>query len=221
MKKGETSMFLANVEESKICKVCFKEIKDKTFYNFVNKNPCICDDCMSKISSKFNYFKVDGYSAMSIFDYDSELRKLVYQFKGCFDIELSRVFLERYAKEIGFMYFGYVIVPAPSFQEENEKREFNHVIEIFSRLKLRICQCILKTSPFKQAERNSENRSEISKHLELVGGKELKGKRVLIVDDVFTTGSTVKAMIRLLEPLKPRTIKVLVISKTTLKPLDT
>ena len=40
------------------------------------------------------------------------------------------------------------------------------------------------------------------------------GKKVLIVDDVFTTGSTVNAMIDLIKPKNPKKIKILVMSKT-------
>ena len=43
---------------------------------------------------------------------------------------------------------------------------------------------------------------------------ERHNKKVLIVDDVCTTGSTIKAMIKLLNSKKPKQIKVLVLSHT-------
>ena len=203
------------------CKVCFKKIMHKSFYDFMNKSVCLCEDCKSKISAKFHYFKVKGYKAMSIFDYDSELRKLIYQFKGCFDIELFDVFLERYRKELKLLYKNYMLVPAPSFSEEDRVRGFNHVVKIFSSMGLEINRCIEKTDRFKQAEHNSSSRSEISKHLKLVNGEILFNKKILIVDDVYTTGSTVKAMINMAEQFNPKDIRVLVICKTVLKPIDT
>ena len=207
--------------ERPICKICFKPISDYTFYNFVTKEVCLCDNCLSKMSAKFHYFKVNGYNAMAIFDYDDNIKEFIYQFKGCFDIELNKIFLERYLHEIRLLYTGYTIIPAPSFEEEDRIREFNHVDEIFSKLGLEVIKCIKKNSPFKQASHNSNERSEISKHLELIGDIDLYSKKVLLVDDVYTTGSTMKAMIKLIEPLKPKKIKILVISKTILKPKDT
>lgn len=203
------------------CKVCFCKISRNNFYSFMTKNLYLCDDCKDKISAKFTYFDVEGYRAMAIFNYDSELKQLIYQFKGCFDIELKDVFLERYSREIALIYKGFVVIPAPSYEEENKAREFNHVIEVFSRLNLPMNCCVKKVSPFKQAEHKSKDRSEISKHLEIFNGESLTNKKVLLVDDVYTTGSTIRAMINLIKPFKPKKIKILVISKTVLKPVDT
>ena len=42
-------------------------------------------------------------------------------------------------------------------------------------------------------------------------------KNILIVDDVFTTGSTIRAAIDLVKQAKPKNIKVLVMAKTVFK----
>ena len=42
----------------------------------------------------------------------------------------------------------------------------------------------------------------------------LENHDVLIVDDIYTTGSTMKAAINLVEKLNPKEIKVLVLAKT-------
>ena len=44
--------------------------------------------------------------------------------------------------------------------------------------------------------------------------REIKGKKVLIVDDIYTTGATVFKMIEIIKEAKPKDIKVLVIAKT-------
>jgi len=43
------------------------------------------------------------------------------------------------------------------------------------------------------------------------------GDKILIVDDVFTTGATVQGIIKLVKTLNPKKIRVLVMSKTFLK----
>lgn len=154
------------------------------------------------------------YKAVSIYEYRDKIKELLYQFKGCFDIEISDVFLGRYARELKLMYEGYLVVPVPSYHEDDEIREFNHVEEMFKFLKLPMRKAIIKTDKIKQADRHYSERQEIGNHLKLIGGEDLKNKKLLIVDDVYTTGSTVKAVISLLETLRPKTIKILVMSKT-------
>jgi predicted amidophosphoribosyltransferase len=45
----------------------------------------------------------------------------------------------------------------------------------------------------------------------------LRGKSILLVDDVVTSGETIKAALALLRPLNPKKINVLVMAKTSLK----
>ena len=71
----------------------------------------------------------------------------------------------------------------------------------------------IKQATLKKKERqNTKDRFKIE-HLEL-----LKDKNILVVDDVYTTGSSMKAVIELVKKGKPRNIQVLVMSKNRLKP---
>ena len=151
---------------------------------------------------------------LAIYNYDENIKSLLYQFKGCHDYELDPVFLYRYAFELSIMYHNYVIVPIPSYQEEDEKRGFNHVREIFSLLNLKMMDILVKTANVKQADLSKEERKNISKYLKVKENVDLSGKKVLIVDDVFTTGGTMSAAINLIKGLHPKKIKVLVMSKT-------
>lgn len=162
-------------------------------------------------------FKVLDINAISIYIYNDIIRTYLYQFKGCFDIELADAFLQPFYRELSFMYSGFTIVPVPSYKKEDEKRGFNHVVEIFSRLKLPIEDVLIKTARFKQANNKKNERKDISKFLTVKGTDSLRGKRVLIVDDVYTTGSTMKAAIQLVKSLGPKEIRVLVMSKTEYK----
>ena len=74
-------------------------------------------------------------------------------------------------------------------------------------------RCVRKTQDVKQADLTSKERAEVGKILE-IDNVDLTNKRILIVDDVFTTGSTIRAMINLVQSKNPKEIKVLVMSKT-------
>ncbi len=177
------------------------------------KNTSICHRCFSRFKVQLKSFDVDGYKALFLFDYDQTVQELLYQFKGCFDIELSQAFLEYFRVYLKLKYSGFTIIPAPSSKEADEKRGFNHVVEIFSTLKLPMLRCVYKTKDVKQADLNAKERKEVSKILK-IDDVNLSKKRILIVDDVYTTGSTIRSMINLVKTKNPKEIQVLVMSKT-------
>lgn len=197
------------------CKLCFRKYRPKSLYTYTHK-ALICEKCMKRFKPKFIRFKTDGIKGLSIFNYDEFMRDLIYKFKGCFDYELGKVFIDMYKNELSFEYMGYTMIPAPSYQEDNETRGFNHVVEIFKPLRLKMVEAFEKTYKFKQAEHNSKSRKNISKYIKLNENVSLP-KRVLLVDDIYTTGATMQTMISLLKSTGIKDIKMLVLCKTTLE----
>ena len=179
-----------------------------------NGNVHVCSACQKEMEPKFIRFKVDGYKATSIYDYNPFIKKLIYQYKGCYDYELNKVFIEAFAREIKLRYFGYTLIPIPSFKKEDEERGFNHVIEIFKNVRLPMLEIIEKTEKHKQATSTVNSRHKVYKVLALNSDIDLSKKRILMVDDIYTTGSTMKSAINLVEKLNPKRIEVLVIAKT-------
>ena len=174
-------------------------------------------NCYHEIKPAFIKFKVNKYKALAIYEYDDRIKKLLYQFKGCFDIEIFDVFLSRYARELRLIYDGFVMVPIPSYKEDDEIREFNHVEEMFKILKFKSLNVLAKTKKVKQANLSFKERKEIKNILDITNGELLRNKKVLIVDDVYTTGSTMAAAISLIEQYHPKKIAILVMSKTSFK----
>ena len=199
---------------TKICKICFKEIKCKKLSIIFSKNEILCPECSSLFKPIFKRFYVKGIPALAIYHYDETIRTYLYQFKGCFDYELYPVFLYRFIFYLRFLYKDYVIVPAPSYIEDDEIREFNHVEEIFSLLNLKIVKAFIKTEHHKQANTTPQERKEIVKYLKVKEDIDLTGQKILLVDDVYTTGSTMRSLIDLIRKKNPKTIRILVLSKT-------
>ena len=199
---------------TKSCLICFKKIKINDICRLFNDSIDICRSCQTEMEPKFITFKVDGYSAVAIYEYNAMIKKLVYQYKGCYDYVLNQVFLNMYAKELKIRYSDYLIVPVPSFKKDDETRGFNHVIEIFKNIGLNVLDILIKTEKHKQAISTVNERREVYKVLELKERVDLRKKKVLIVDDIYTTGSTMKSAINLIEKLNPKKISILVMAKT-------
>ena len=170
---------------------------------------------------KFIRFKAEGYHAISIYDYNPIIKKLIYQYKGCYDYELNKTFISMFVREIKLRYLSYVVIPVPSYKKEDEERGFNHVVEIYKNLGLEMLDILEKTEKHKQATSTVNSRHKVYKYLALTARPDLRKKKVLLVDDVYTTGSTIKSAINLVEKLNPKRIEVLVIAKTKPKQTNT
>ena len=177
------------------------------------KNPTICHECLLKLNPVLKSFNFEGIECFHIYFYTEKIQELLYQFKGCKDYELKSIFLEYYSNFLNHKFNGYTIIPAPSHENSDKERGFNHVEEIFSILKLKTLKCIHKTKQVKQADLTTKEREKIGKFL-CIDDVDLKHKKVLLVDDVFTTGSTSKSMIKLVKEKGAKNIKVLLMSKT-------
>ena len=84
---------------------------------------------------------------------------------------------------------------------------------MFKNLNLKLIKCIHKTKQVKQADLTTKEREKIGQYL-TIDNVDLKHKKVLLVDDVYTTGSTIKSMIKLVKERGAKKIKVLLMSKT-------
>ena len=187
---------------------------------FFDGDICICQKCQGDFDPQFKSFKVDDYKALAIYEYTPFIKKLIYLYKGCFDYELNETFLNLFVKEIKIRFHGYSVIPIPSYIEDDKKRGFNHVVEAFKKLDLEVLQIIEKTAHQKQADKSAKKRKEIGKYLAFKDPISLEKKKVLIVDDIYTTGATMRATINMVEKLNPKDIKVLVLAKTSDKGFD-
>lgn len=179
------------------------------------KDVHICHHCFVKFKPIFKHFKFEGCSALAIYEYDDFIRSLIYQFKTNLDIALGPLFLERYLHLIYF-YLGYKIALAPSHVSHDLERGFRPVEEIFKVLGLPLINLFIKTNEVKQVELSVEERKEVSKYIKLKENFNLKNQKILLVDDIMTTGSTLKAMVEILKEENVKKIKILVVAKTPL-----
>lgn len=205
--------------QTRVCKICFQDIYVDNFLDFTKKHE-ICRKCRKNIHEKWIKFKVENVQGYAIYEYKENIQSLLYQYKGCYDYELKNVFLDKYNLLISLLYHGYHLVCIPSNKEDDEVRGFNHVAEMFSLVKLKKLDVFYKLYKYKQSDRNSEQRKEIEKCLKVKDNIDLTNKKILLVDDVMTTGSTISAAVKLLKERNVKKIKILVMSKVLLEDFE-
>lgn len=199
------------------CKICFKKIEDISLYNLIHKNNLLCENCFCKFEAKFIPFNIVNIKGLAIYEYTDYIKELIYKFKGCYDYELKDVFLYRYLSYLKLKYHGFYIVYIPSYYIDDERRGFNHVKAIFESLKLKELTILKKKIAHKQSDQSFKGRRKINNVLEIDNNVNLKDKKVLVVDDIMTTGSTLLTSIELLKSKGAKKIEILVIAKTKKK----
>lgn len=196
------------------CVVCFKsfyeEVSFKSVFSF---NHCICDNCLQKFKSIDKITTICGIQTTFLYEYNDFFKSLLYQYKACYDIELKDVFLYKYKKIINKKYKNYVVIYPPSNKSENVKRGFIHIKEITSCLKLKSVDMFIKNKEYKQSDQKFMDRNQIQNIICLKN--KIDKQKYLIVDDVYTSGNTLKTIIHLLNKngIKKEDIKAIILSK--------
>lgn len=198
---------------TRFCKVCFKEnLIDDTASLFFDYP--VCASCFHEMEPKVITTKHNGIRITSLFTYNEKVKTMLYQCKGCFDIEMANFFLARHKSFLKNKYKNWTIVPAPSYFAKNEIRGFNHVEEMFKCLGRPFIHPINKIDNVKQADLNFEDRQKIGSHLRWDSNTSVKGQNILFVDDLLTTGATAKACTKMLLEHGARKVEVLVMART-------
>ena len=197
-----------------ICKVCNEEVNEFSILDpFGIYNHTLCNKCFNKFNIIYENSLVNKIKCLSLYEYNGLIKDLIFDFKGLYDYELKDIFLEYFLDDLKLKYYGYTITFAPSSDEDNLKRGFNHVEEMFSSLPNKKTKLFIKKDNYKQSENKYKDRKNIIDHIALIK-ENVKGlKRILIVDDVLTSGNTLLVCASLLYKEGIKEIEFLTISK--------
>ena len=176
------------------CLIC-NEVIEPNFNDLFCAEDKVCFKCVKGFEVRNSRFVIDGVKGIILFYYNDFFKELLYRYKGCYDYVLKDVFLSYKIRKFQKKYKGYTLVLAPSNKDEESRRGFNHLEQIFKGLNLPILKCFKKTKKWKQSDKNIEERKGIQNVIKIDKSCLKHVKKVLIVDDVLTSGSTIKTLI--------------------------
>lgn len=212
--------------DKNICRDCLKKIKMRV-PPFCTKcgrqiagdreSQNICPDCR-KNSPYFD-------RAFSVFLYDEILKNLVHDFKYKRITSLLKEFSQAIIpamEEYGIGKNSHLVISVPMHRHRLFAREINpsHILaeNISKKLRLRYCGAVLKKakntplqSKLSRAERikNVKGSFSVRKDKE----SEVRDKNILLVDDLFTTGSTANECARVLKGAGSGLIEVVTLAR--------
>ncbi len=204
----ETSYFCDDCKEKlplvdgAICAHCGRETAIPTEY---------CDTCRGKLTA------ID--KGRSAFCYEDPVRKLVRRAK----YDGDKYILAAFAEYLSSVYFknyltADVIVYVPMIKKTERKRGYNHgkiLAETTAKtVGVPVAHCLVKTKETKSQARlgGDERKKNLIGAFKVTNRRAVKGKTVMIIDDVTTTGATGEAVAETLKKAGARSVILLTVA---------
>jgi ComF family protein len=190
----------------------------------------LCPDCLSVLEISSIHQK---YSTKNLADlyfalpYQNPLvKKLIQKFK-------YKPFIKELAENLAFLiithlqlldnkpnFTNFILIPIPLNEKRLKWRGFNQAEEIskelskFLKLPL-VSDCLLRVkNSYPQVELTAEARKENVKNIfSCQNKKEIFGKKILLVDDVYTTGATMEEAARVLKESGAKEVLGIVVAR--------
>lgn len=192
-------------------------------------NKYICDDCMELINFK-SINKIDKYTDkfftkhLYIFEYEGIIRQRILDYKFKEKSYLYKTFTQTIVnneKNLDFIKEYGVIIPVPIHKNRKKSRGYNQselIVKEIARnikdIKLELKILYKKENIKAQSSLNKVQRMENIKNVFLVKNEyKIKNKKVLLLDDIFTTGSTVNECSKKLIEAGCKEVGVITIAK--------
>lgn len=201
------------------CLICYDPLlKNISFVHLVKQLP-ICSHCLNQFQIINKTILFYHYPLNILYNYNEFFKSLLFQYKGLYDYALKDTFLCLFHDQMIKTFKDYIIVVSPSSQEDNLKRGFAPMETIARTISQNVFTGLYKKEKYKQSELRYEERKLVNEKIGIRNGELLKGKKVLIMDDVITSGNTLYTCLSLVLKEKPQSVELLVLS--TKKDLDT
>lgn len=205
----QTCGICGKLATNSLCKKCEIELKKLSDINIIKQG--------KEIENK--YFN----ELMYIFKYEGQIRKLIldYKFNEKTYIYLTFVNFLLKSKKIFENIKKYdTIIPVPISKKRLKERGYNQCLlisrEIAQKTNLELVNnCLIKTKNIiEQSKLNKEDRIQnIQGVYELKNQQLIENKKILLIDDIYTTGSTVNECSKILQQGNPNKIGILVLAK--------
>lgn len=210
--------YIINLIFPKVCGICDKICKDD-----------ICNHCNKKINNikrnkKHIYLAKNFDTHMYIFDYKDLIRNKIirykFQDKGYLYKTFSKIIVND-KKICGFLENYDIIIPVPISKQRKQTRGYNQTELIAKSItksiqKLEYSSDILlkikETIP--QSKLDSKKRKQnILDAYKIKDITKVKNKKILLFDDIYTTGNTVNECSKILKQSGTKEIGVLTLAK--------
>ena len=202
-----------------LCKNCIDKIK------FIYEN--YCDKC-GKVIKKDNQLCVDCQqykryftTARAVGVYDAGLKEYIKLFKYHNQRQLAEslaelmvIYIERFYNCKEFDLITYIPLHKSRLQERGFNQAFLLAQEIADYFNLEVAHLLeRRKDTIKQSKLSKLARREnLQKQFKIINSKRTNNKRILLVDDIYTTGATVNQASKVLLEARAKEIKIITLA---------
>ena len=198
--------------QSDECLICLTPLlKDISFAHLVKNFP-LCSRCLNQFEIIDAHIDFHHYPLHILYSYNEFFRSLLFQYKGLYDHALKDAFLCLYHEQFQQKYQDYIIVVTPSAKEDNAIRGFAPIQTIAETFSTQIFTGLYKKEKYKQSDLSYEERKKVKQKIGIKNGSMLKGKKIMILDDVITSGSTLYRCLSLILQQEPQHVELVVLA---------
>lgn len=172
------------------CQSAFERIGDQHCPSCYKVNDGqICQDCL--------YWQDQGYQVnhQALYVYNPAMKAYMSRYKFFGDYVLARLFAKDIRQALRAQR-GYVVVPVPVSRQTLAERGFNQVEGLLLAAGVAYQDLLTKGEGAKQSSKTRQERLTSTPDYVLLGEMPLPQK-IILVDDVYTTGATIASIIRL------------------------
>jgi len=218
------SSLLESTQEKVVCRACWEKVKIQRqfhclccgrFFQGAGESH-FCPSCIQK-RPPFSLHRSCG-------NYKGSLKDIILLFKyrhfGVLGKELARFANRVLSREKDLWWKVEVVLPVPLHRKRKRQRGFNQAQVIareLARLKgIEMDQEVLvkiKNIPPQTSLDADDRRKNVSGAYRVKNGERIKGKVVLLVDDVYTTGATIRECSRVLRKAGAKEVRALTLAQ--------
>lgn len=192
-------MRIDNRMDESTCKICLEKEQDIPISFFLDDEVIVCKKCLERFRVHKKTYRIHNVNYHILYEYDTWIEGLFFQFKEQRDIVLKDIFLYAEKDFLKKKLKSFDCIALCSGEEKRALRGFEPVLEIFKEVKEPIASPFYRTDSIKQSSLSKEQRKQIHCSLKKKICYPIRNRsRQLLLDDVITTGQTIKAALLLI-----------------------
>jgi competence protein ComFC len=175
------------------CRVC-----SRPFCQVENqfRNGDMCHDCFRwEEDPKWQGALEKNYS---LFVYNDFLKEVIARFKFRGDYVLARIFVELFKMKLNQLAPD-MLVPIPLSDERQFERGFNQAAALITAAGFSPADLLSRVHSEKQSKKSRSERIHLPQVFQVHPDVNIAGKKVVLIDDIYTTGSTLRHAAKLLK----------------------